>query len=226
MVALTAETCWAMNEYWINNKISGIKLVFSLYATMQYLLFSYGNYVYTNAPQCYVTRTLPFSVVLLANWTILCGGYQVVHFACEVSGMWVWTQSGMMQARVDRGSLRWTSWPSSRYVLTSVSLDSCLCPTPMPVGQQAARCVTALPLWITCKRAESFLKVHRAYGPFAGLNATTVIVVIFFSSKFLLLKCIFHQIYFFLFRLYPRNFVRTGPESIINVLFVVLMVQQ
>ena len=28
MVVLTAETCWALNEYWINNKISGIKLVF------------------------------------------------------------------------------------------------------------------------------------------------------------------------------------------------------
>jgi len=28
MVVLTAETCWAMIEYWINNKISGIKLVF------------------------------------------------------------------------------------------------------------------------------------------------------------------------------------------------------
>jgi len=28
MVVLTAETCWAMNEYWINNKISSIKLVF------------------------------------------------------------------------------------------------------------------------------------------------------------------------------------------------------
>jgi len=35
MVVLTAETCWAMNEYWINNKISGIKLVFSLYATIK-----------------------------------------------------------------------------------------------------------------------------------------------------------------------------------------------
>ena len=32
MVVLTAETCWALNEYWINNKISGIKLV-SLYST-------------------------------------------------------------------------------------------------------------------------------------------------------------------------------------------------
>ena len=30
MVVLTAETCWALNEYWINNKISGIKLGFSL----------------------------------------------------------------------------------------------------------------------------------------------------------------------------------------------------
>ena len=30
MVVLTAETCWALNEYWMNNKISGIKLVFSL----------------------------------------------------------------------------------------------------------------------------------------------------------------------------------------------------
>jgi len=30
MVVLTAETCWALNEYWINNKISGSKLVFSL----------------------------------------------------------------------------------------------------------------------------------------------------------------------------------------------------
>ena len=29
-IVLTAETCWALNEYWINNKISGIKLVFSL----------------------------------------------------------------------------------------------------------------------------------------------------------------------------------------------------
>ena len=28
MVVLTAETCWALNEYWIYNKISGIKLVF------------------------------------------------------------------------------------------------------------------------------------------------------------------------------------------------------
>jgi len=28
-------TCWAINEYWINNKISGIKLVFSLYATIK-----------------------------------------------------------------------------------------------------------------------------------------------------------------------------------------------
>ena len=27
MVVLTAETCWALNEYWIYNKISGIKLV-------------------------------------------------------------------------------------------------------------------------------------------------------------------------------------------------------
>ena len=35
MFVLTAETCWAMNEYWINNKISGIKLVFSLYATIK-----------------------------------------------------------------------------------------------------------------------------------------------------------------------------------------------
>ena len=31
MVVLTAETCWALNEYWIYNKISGIKLV-SLYS--------------------------------------------------------------------------------------------------------------------------------------------------------------------------------------------------
>ena len=35
MVVLRAETCWAINEYWINNKISGIKLVFSLYATIR-----------------------------------------------------------------------------------------------------------------------------------------------------------------------------------------------
>ena len=33
MVVLTAETCWALNEYWIYNKISGIKLV-SLYSTI------------------------------------------------------------------------------------------------------------------------------------------------------------------------------------------------
>ena len=33
MVVLTAETCWALNEYWIYNKISGIKLV-SLYSTV------------------------------------------------------------------------------------------------------------------------------------------------------------------------------------------------
>ena len=31
MVVLTAETFWALDEYWINNKISGIKLV-SLYS--------------------------------------------------------------------------------------------------------------------------------------------------------------------------------------------------
>ena len=40
MVVLTAETCRAMNEYWINNKISGIKLVFSLYATIEGLFES------------------------------------------------------------------------------------------------------------------------------------------------------------------------------------------
>ena len=34
MVVLTAETCWALNEYWIYNKISGIKL-FSLYSTIK-----------------------------------------------------------------------------------------------------------------------------------------------------------------------------------------------
>ena len=34
MVVLTAETCWAWNEYWIYNKISGIKLV-SLYSTIK-----------------------------------------------------------------------------------------------------------------------------------------------------------------------------------------------
>ena len=34
MVVLTAETCWALNEYWIYNKISGIKLV-SLYSTIE-----------------------------------------------------------------------------------------------------------------------------------------------------------------------------------------------
>ena len=31
---LTAETCWALNEYWIYNKISGIKLV-SFYSTIK-----------------------------------------------------------------------------------------------------------------------------------------------------------------------------------------------
>ena len=40
MVVLTAETCWALNEYWIYNKISGIKLV-SLYST------SYDYYIVT-----------------------------------------------------------------------------------------------------------------------------------------------------------------------------------
>jgi len=34
MVVLTAETCWALNEYWIYNKISGIELV-SLYSTFK-----------------------------------------------------------------------------------------------------------------------------------------------------------------------------------------------
>jgi len=34
MVVLTAETCWALNEYWIYNQISGIKLV-SLYSTIK-----------------------------------------------------------------------------------------------------------------------------------------------------------------------------------------------
>ena len=34
MVVLTAETCWALNGYWIYNKISGIKLV-SLYSTIK-----------------------------------------------------------------------------------------------------------------------------------------------------------------------------------------------
>ena len=33
MVVLTAETCWALNKYCINNKISGIKLV-SLYSSV------------------------------------------------------------------------------------------------------------------------------------------------------------------------------------------------
>ena len=37
MVVLTAETCWALNEYWINNKISGIKLV-SLYSKIEEIL--------------------------------------------------------------------------------------------------------------------------------------------------------------------------------------------
>jgi len=37
MIVLTAETCWALNEYWINNKISGIKLVF-LFTQLYYLL--------------------------------------------------------------------------------------------------------------------------------------------------------------------------------------------
>ena len=38
MVVLTAETCWAMNEYWINNKISGIKLVFLFTQLLQKIL--------------------------------------------------------------------------------------------------------------------------------------------------------------------------------------------
>ena len=37
MVVLTAETCWALNEYWIYNKISGIKLV-SLYSTYMFVI--------------------------------------------------------------------------------------------------------------------------------------------------------------------------------------------
>ena len=40
MVVLTAETCWALNEYWINNKISGIKLV-SLYSTIRIISLSW-----------------------------------------------------------------------------------------------------------------------------------------------------------------------------------------
>ena len=40
MVVLTAETCWALNEYWIYNKISGIKLV-SLYSTISVFLTVY-----------------------------------------------------------------------------------------------------------------------------------------------------------------------------------------
>ena len=40
MVVLTAETCWALNEYWINNKISGIKLV-SLYSTIKIIFTNF-----------------------------------------------------------------------------------------------------------------------------------------------------------------------------------------
>ena len=38
MVVLTAETCWALNEHWIYNKISGIKLV-SLYSTRKIQIY-------------------------------------------------------------------------------------------------------------------------------------------------------------------------------------------
>jgi len=55
MVVLTAETCWALNEYWINNKISGIKLVFSL-------LNSYLIYDRTHS----WTSTVPLFLVPLA----------------------------------------------------------------------------------------------------------------------------------------------------------------
>ena len=43
MVVLTAETCWALNDYWINNKISGIKLVFSLLKSLAYCLIFAGS---------------------------------------------------------------------------------------------------------------------------------------------------------------------------------------
>ena len=65
MVVLTTETCWAMNEYWINNKISGIKLVFSLYATrLSYIRSILCMCIYTR--QCVPsTHTVSFGLCYL-----------------------------------------------------------------------------------------------------------------------------------------------------------------
>ena len=54
MVVLTAETCWALNEYWINNKISGIKLVFLF--TQPYFKFC-PKFLFTeNKPKLNLSR--------------------------------------------------------------------------------------------------------------------------------------------------------------------------
>ena len=72
MVVLTAETCWALNEYWINNKISGIKLV-SLYSTIKmmhgpinirltFLTVFHISYIWTS------TLKENINLTFLGNW--------------------------------------------------------------------------------------------------------------------------------------------------------------
>ena len=55
MVVLTAETCWALNEYWIYNKISGIKLV-SLYSTISIVVRSKQSLQEMRSEICLCTK--------------------------------------------------------------------------------------------------------------------------------------------------------------------------
>ena len=85
MVVLTAETCWAMNEYWINNKISGIKLVFSLYATTLNLLCNDQS----NCVLCFVGCVSWHSCVIKTNLMYYLSSVHFANKPLHVSGIFV-----------------------------------------------------------------------------------------------------------------------------------------
>ena len=127
MVVLTAETCWALNEYWIYNKISGIKLV-SLYSSNTYVSFFLNAFVITAFSRPKRTHLISVRVVdppmLQFMWVL------AVYTVCVM---------------LSPGS------QCSRLVITGDESDLCTCFS----HRQVNVCVG--PVFCVCNRRESWL---------------------------------------------------------------------
>jgi len=116
MVVLTAETCWAMNEYWINNKISGIKLVFSSRKTLHVSESScvhHQEFFTVHTTMVYVIQVLlTYTIAVCTVWNF-CWWTEELSETCRVLFQkYIWeisASSWFYYKNISWSTVTWTS---------------------------------------------------------------------------------------------------------------------